>query len=360
MAYYVPPAENYQPQNLPFDQLTHIIYSFTEVIDNEMKFVNPQDGDRLQQLSAQKKQFPHIKVMIACGGWGGSGGFSDMAATAANRQTFVNSVMAFIDHYQLDGLDIDWEYPGLPGAGNPNKPEDKENFTALMKELREAMDDYNMPLTLTFASAGWEKYYDHVELQEVMKYADYMNVMTYDLIGGDSPYCAHHTNLGRIEMADLEETPAKAFIDSMDFDFTPRSTEAIIDFCLNKGVDPKQLVVGAAFYGKSWKGVNPDNHGLYQNNKGPWKGWPRYSEIRANYENKNGFMRYWDPVAKAPFLYNARDSVFITYEDTQSARLKTEYTLEKNLGGIMFWQLSLDTPEDGLLDAIYNAAIKEN
>jgi len=358
MAYYVAPRENYRPQDLPLEKLTHIIFSFTEVFDNEMKFKNPVSGDKLLLLVEQKKNYPHVKVMIACGGWGGSGGFSDMAAKPENRKKFVESVIRFIKKYDLDGLDIDWEYPGLRGAGNPYKPEDKENFTALMRELREAMDATGKNLVLTFASAGWERYYEHVELLEVMKYADYMNIMTYDLVSGGTPYTGHHTNLGWIKSEDMRGTPAQKMMEARGYTFNPRSAEKIVSFCIKKGVNPRQLIIGAAFYGRGWLGVGSDNNGLYQRNKGVWIGWAPYANIRDKYEGKNGFERFWDPIAKAPYLYNAKDSLFISYDDTLSVKLKTEYAIKTDLGGIMFWQLSDDTNQHGLLDAIYKVTIK--
>lgn len=359
MAYYVAPRDNYHPDELPLDQLTHIIFSFTEVIDNEMKFKNEASAEKLILLADQKKVHPNLKVMIACGGWGGSGGFSEMAASQENRRIFVKSAIDFINQYNLDGLDIDWEYPGMRGAGNPYIPEDKENFTALMRELREAMDATGKKLTLTFASAGWKRFYDHVELEEVMKYADYMNVMTYDQVGGGTPFTGHHTNLGWVKPEHLEGTPAARILQESDRPLDPRSAEKIIAYCIENGVDPGQIVIGAAFYGRAWKGVPPENNGLYQENKGVWIGWAPYSDIREKYEGINGFNRHWDPVAKAPYLYNPDDSLFISYEDTVSARLKTEYALKNGLGGIMFWQLRLDTEDYDLLDAIHETASQQ-
>ena len=358
MGYYMAPRDNYQPENLPLDKLTHIIFSFTEVIDNEMKFRNFASGDKLALLVDQKASHPDLKVMIACGGWGGSGGFSDMAATSENRKIFVESAIKFIEEYDLDGLDMDWEYPGMYGAGNPYKPEDRENFTHLMKELREAMDATGKKLILTFASAGWKKYYDYVDLDEVMKYADYMNVMTYDNVGGGTPYTAHHTNLGWVKPEHLKNTPAASIIEERDYRLDPRSAEKIINFCIGKGVDPKQIVIGGAFYGKGWKGVPSDNNGLYQVNEGPRRN-VSYSSIIEEYENKNGYVKYWDPVAKAPYLYNKDKKEFITYEDKESIQLKTEYAIENGLGGIMFWQLRSDLQKDGLLDAIYEVVSKQ-
>ena len=137
----------------------------------------------------------------------------------------------------------------------------------------------------------------------------------------------------------------------------PGSVEKIVAYCKGLGVRPEQMVVGGAFYGRAWKGVPPQNNGLYQPNAGAHIGWCPYARIRDEFENKNGYQRYWDTVAKAPYLYNAADSIFISYDDTASVRLKTEYVIEQKLGGIMFWQLGNDTKgENSLLDAIYEAA----
>lgn len=358
MAYYFPHRGNFQPETLPLDKLTHIIFSFTEVIDNEMKFENDSTGFMLKTLVAEKKKHNNLKVMVACGGWGGSGGFSEMSRTAENRNKFVESVARFIKEYKLDGLDIDWEYPGMPGIGNPYIPEDRENFTSLMRELRGALDLIGKDQVLTFAVAGWEEFFNHVELDKVMPYVTYMNVMSYDLAGGDDSFTSHHTNLGWVKMEDLEGTPAADKIREEGDSTKPYSAEKIISYCMGKGVNPGQIVIGGAFFGKAWKGVPSANNGLYQLNRGPWRERNSYAAIREKREDKNGFVRHWDPIAKAPFLYNATDSIFISYEDTVSIRFKTEYAIKTGLGGIMFWSLNGDTPKDGLVDAIYKAKIK--
>ncbi len=358
MAYYVP-KKTFPPDDLPLHQLTHIIFSFSKVIDGEMTFSNPVLDSLLHILADQRTEHPDLKVMIACGGWGADG-FSDMASTPENRERFIRSTVAFVQRYDLDGVDIDWEYPAIPAAGTGARPEDKENFTALMKELREALDQLDRPQTLTFASAGWAPYYDNIETQKVMQYADYMNIMTYDQIGGTSRVTGHHTALGFIEKSDLEGTP---FLDTLLAnrpDREPQSVERIVAFVQELGIDPDQLIIGGAFYGRAWKGVEPTNNGLYQKNQGAHTGWMDYGTIRADYENKNGYTRHWDFVAQAPYLYSPADSVFISYDDPESAAKKVAFAKKAGLGGIMFWQLSNDTREEGgLLDAMYVSKTKD-
>lgn len=353
MAYYYTRWNNFHPETLPFEKLTHIIFSFTEVIDGEMKFPEDTLGLMLKRLVKERKNHPNLKVMVACGGWTGSKGFSDMAMTDEGRKKFVESALKFIKEYDIDGLDIDWEYPGLPGDNNPYHPADKENFTKLMCELKTGMNNICDYLVLSWASAGWEMAFDFIELDKVMQCVNYINVMSYDLAGGGDPYTSHHTNLGLIKMEDIQGTPAAAkMIEEGDLT-KPFSTEKMVNFLLDKGVDPVKIVIGSNFSGRAWQGVPPENNGLYQLNRGRARLRASYAGIRESMEDKNGFVRYWDQVAKAPYLYNAKDSLFITYDDTLSVRLKTKYAAEKGLGGIMFWQLGADAPEDGLLDAIY-------
>ena len=116
---------------------------------------------------------------------------------------------------------------------------------------------------------------------------------------------------------------------------------------LAKGVPRAKLAGGVPFYGKGWNGVSaPDVWG-------PATGTGRagdYRTIAATFLNATGYVRYWDDVAKVPWLYNATAQHWISYEDAQSMQLKGQYIAEQKLGGAMFWELSND---DGpLLDAL--------
>ena len=119
-------------------RLTHINYAFANLRDGEVLEGFACDAENFRRLRDVRQRHPHLRVLVAVGGWTWSGGFSDAALTVASRDRFVRSAVAFVQRHDLDGLDVDWEYPGLPGNGNTHRPEDKANFTALMADLRAA------------------------------------------------------------------------------------------------------------------------------------------------------------------------------------------------------------------------------
>jgi len=353
MAYYFP-RDEFDPEQLRLDKLTHLIFSFSRVVDGKMAFSREEDGKRLEQLVAQKKKYPNLKVMVACGGWTADG-FSDAVLTEESRNIFIKSAIDLLEKYHLDGLDIDWEYPTSDAAGIKARPEDKENFTALMNGLREAMDQLDRPQTLTFAAAGWKKYFTYIELEKVIETVDYINLMTYDQAGGGNRFTMHHTALGKRTLEDMLDTPlGKEMLEENGASWEPQSVKSIVEYCLQQGVPNEKIVVGAAFYGKGWKGVESADNGLFQPNTGGTRG-ANYSKLLDDYIDKNGYTRYWDSLAMAPYLFNPTDSIFITYDDTESVALKARFAIDQHLGGIMFWELGGDTQqENGLLDAIYN------
>ncbi|ENG4522510.1 glycoside hydrolase family 18 protein [Salmonella enterica subsp. enterica serovar Agona] len=121
------------------------------------------------------------------------------------------------------------------------------------------------------------------------------------------------------------------------------------------GVPTEKLVLGVAFYGRHWTDVSAgDSHGLGQPGS-PGEstfGGTRYSNIAPNLVNKAGFVRHWDTVAQAPWLWHAEDGIFISYDDPESLRAKAAFIKEENLAGVMFWQYSTDH-KNQLLDTLY-------
>jgi len=186
--------------------ITHINYAFANIRNGEVVFdttkidgVVPNAGDILE-LNSLKVSKPDLKVLVSVGGWTWSGGFSDAALTEESRAKFAKSCAAFVKEYQLDGIDLDWEYPNQPGAGNIHRPEDVQNFTLMLKAVREELnlmaenEAKGNHYLLTIATGADEAYVKNTELGELHKYIDFLNIMTYDFYNGWHNVNGHHSN----------------------------------------------------------------------------------------------------------------------------------------------------------------------
>ena len=315
------------------EKLTHINFAFAKIdAHGAVALPHPGIAAQLSQLVALKSRNPRLKILLSVGGWTAEG-FSDAALSADSRQVFASSAVALLREHSLDGIDLDWEYPGQDVAGIKARPEDKQNFTLLLRTLREQLDASRPGYLLTIASADHE-YFDHTEMDKLHVHLDWINVMTYDFFNGMTPTTGHHAGLRRSRHAAA----------------TDRDGDAAIRQHLAAGIPADKLVLGAAFYGRAFGDVNPARDGLNQ----PFKtfvGAFSYSELAATRIDRDGFARRWDAAAQAPYLWNAATRTFISYEDPQSLAAKAKYVRKNRLGGLMFWELSQD--RDGeLLDAI--------
>ena len=330
-AYYAGNASSID--NYDVGKLTHIIYSFCHLKGNRLNVDNAADSATIRKLVSMKKKNPSLKVLLSLGGWGGCAPCSDVFADAGNRKVFAESVLNLCNYFNTDGIDLDWEYPTIQGhPGHKFQPADKDNFTALAKQLRETLGEKS---EVTFAAGGFTKYLvEAVDWQEVMKHVDRVYLMTYDLINGYDSVTGHHTA--------LYSTAQQVF-----------STDNAVQYLVSIGIPRDKLVVGAAFYARVWENVPSVNNGLYQ--PGKFKNSVGYSRFPEALSEKEGFVRYWDSTAKAPYMYNAKKKLFATYDDEESLKAKTRYAVEQQLSGIMFWQLTHDTRRNGLLDAIHSA-----
>lgn len=230
------------------EKLTHINYAFGHVSPTgEAVLSNPSSANHIANLRALKSKNSHLKVILSIGGWGADH-FSDAALTTLSRHKFADSAVDLVSRLELDGLDMDWEYPGQPGPGIKFRPEDKQNFTLWLEAVRLALDarsDRNARrgsdrYTLTIASADRE-YFDTTQMDLVHHYLDWVNIMAYDFFGSLTRTTGHHTALHRSQRAPLDT----------------RDTESSVRQHLEAGIPAYKLVVGAGFYGKGWSGVHP-------------------------------------------------------------------------------------------------------
>ena len=336
---YVFPRDNPLGEGeISAQKLTRVNYAFANIKDGRIINGFAHDDENLAFLVALKQKNPSLTVLISVGGWLWSGAFSDMSLTKQSRAVFIASVVEFVSRHQLDGLDIDWEYPGLPGAEPHFRAEDKQNYTLLLKELRMRFNklekELHRRLYVTVATGSSSEFLSHTEMNKVQKYVDTVNLMAYDYYETDSDAITGHH-------APLYTNPADP--KKISDDDSVRQYE-------KAGVSAAKIVLGVPFYGHVWGQVPDVNHGLYEPGKEIPHGYAAYGD-GPDAMLKNGFTRYWDPVADAPYLYNAEKQVFVSYDDPQSLALKCKYVLAHQLRGIMFWDYESDST-GALLNAV--------
>ena len=158
--------------------------------------------------------------------------------------------------------------------------------------------------------------------------------MTYDMITGYDTVTGHHTG--------MYSTPKQN-----------ESCDHAVKLLLAKGVPANKLLIGAAFYARIWEKVGPENDGLY--GKGIFLRGVSYRGFNPLFSPDSGFVYHWDKTAAAPYLYNEKKKWFVTFDDSASIVIKTNYAINKRLNGIMFWQIADDAFDNGLLGVVDEA-----
>jgi chitinase len=347
-AYVFPQDAALIPGQIDARSVTRVNYAFANIKDGRMVTGFSHDADNYAFLAGLKKQNPSLTVLVSVGGWLWSTNFSDVSLTPASRRLFIDSAIEFLGRYELDGLDIDWEYPGLIGSGHRFRAEDGHNFTLLLSELRQRFNEQtartHKRLYLTIAAGASPDYLDHAEMNKAQKYVDTVNLMAYDYVEpGSDPLTGNHAPL---------------FSDPLDV--RNYSADASVRAFEKAGVPAEKILLGLPFYGHVWGQVADVNHGMLQAGKPVPNAYAPYSAITATMLNQ-GYVRYWDQAASAPYLYNAQKHIFVSYEDTESISAKCRYVLEQQLGGVMFWDYSGDPGGEllGTINRSLRVAVKE-
>ncbi|PMQ01676.1 MAG: chitinase [Dictyoglomus sp. NZ13-RE01] len=347
---------SYSIESIPWDKITHLNYAFFQ-IKNGRAFPTEEDlfKENIKVINKFKKDFD-VKVHISIGGWTLSGEFSDVALTEESRKTFAKSCLEIIQEYNLDGIDIDWEFPvsgGLPT--NKYRPEDKENFTLLLKTIREVFENYGKKNYLLSCAvpAGYLQI-QNTEPDKYHPFVDFINLMTYDFHGSWDKYTNHHSPLYGNPM-----DPDPISREKLNCDF------AVKEY-LRYGVPSKKVNLGIPFYGRGWITKNEGYNGLFAEVKDipegifdedKPSGYNQFFFIKGVLEKDPEFKKFWDEHAKVPWLWNPKKMIMFSYDDEKSILEKCNYLKALNLGGIMFWEITGDYPFKGdtLVTLIYNS-----
>jgi len=291
-------------------QITHINYAFGHVNDS-FDGIRIDNEPRLKAIVSLKEKHPHLNVLLSIGGRG-SGRFSEMAAEQSKRQKFAGDCMHVLKEFNLDGIDIDWEYPGSTAGGISASAEDTRNFSLLMKDIRKAIGSKKL---LTLASSASGKY---IAFNEIEPDVDFVNIMTYD--SGNPPF--HHASLKRSALSGNT------------------TCEEAVDAHVAAGMPVEKLVLGIPFYGRG--------------NNQEVKGFIDYKDLLK----LQGLHNKWDDEAQAAYMVNDKGEFVLTYETPESIILKCNYALKKGLLGAMYWEYAGDSDDGVLRNTVYEGIMK--
>ncbi len=285
---------------IDYENITHIAHAF----------IIPRSNGSLQVDS----WFPYpeliktahghgVKVVLSVGGYGQSDGFSPIVSNDNIRAAFINNLIDYCTKNGYDGIDLDWEYPHT---------EDRDNFTKLIVELRNAIDSVGMEsLSLAISSTDWYNAYD---ISKIKNYVDWFGIMTYDYYGPWESVAGHDSPL---------------YSSSQQYG----SVDRAVKYYLNKGMPKDKMCIGMSF-----KGYLLNASGLFARQSGG----STISYFQANSKLAQNWEYHWDNTCKVPYLQNPGHTQIITYDDTTSIKLKCDYVRKNDLAGTIFWKLGQD------------------
>lgn len=293
----------------PFS-ITHLSYAFA-TIDNNYKSLTIKNEDRFRDIVNLKNVNPYLKVLLAIGGWG-AGNFSEMASTEETRKAFIHNAMNIVREYKIDGLDIDWEYPGSSAAKISSSHNDKSNFNKLIKQLRDSLGNSKL---LSFASPAYGNYFEYDFL---VPYVDFVNLMTYDM--SKPPY--HHSPLNHSDLTGN------------------KTVKDVVADHYRRGVPGNKMLLGIPFYGRGDEQV-----------------YKKFEDFRYIHKKNNTEIKY-DSIACVPYIADKKSGkMLISYDDATSIATKCRLVRNCGIKGVMIWHYSGDTKDHYLLKQI-NSSLK--
>ncbi len=286
--------------------MTHINYAFGKVTASHdgLSVDNPQ---RLRDIVALKRQNPSLKVLLSVGGWG-AGGFSEMASQESTRRRFCAACDSVSSLYGLDGIDIDWEYPGSDAAGIASSPADRDHFTVLMRDLRKVLGSGRL---LTLATAAMGGFYDFPAFVDEV---DFVCMMTYDMASAPGHHAPLHSSAR----------------------FQGSSCEQAMQAHLAQGVPADKLVLGLPFYGRGTQDVG------------------NFCDFHA-VAGLRDYTSHWDRHARVPYLTDREGRVVLGYDDARSLRGKCKFARKHHLRGVMYWDYHGDDSQGTLRKTVWRA-----
>ncbi|XP_044762691.1 chitinase-3-like protein 2 [Coccinella septempunctata] len=326
--YNFPGTNDLQPKDIDAFLCTHIIVGFLNVNTSHEIGVSETQVEILQRVNDLKVKNPHLKVLVSVGGAGNTKGWSGMVSNHINRKRFIKSTRIFLKNYELDGIDLDWEYPNDLGVNN----KERIHFTQLLEEFRSHINrnSYKFLLSVAVPSSSFRVDISY-QVNYLNQFTDFVNLMSYDF-----HFFSNLTPFTGLNAPLLRSSLDNGIFASLNINDT-------VNYYLEKGMDKNKINVGLPTYGHTFTLFNEYNNGLYSPARGygsvGFKGFATYPEI-CKFLKANRIRRYFDSITKSP--YATKGLEWISFDDDNSLALKVQFLKEKGFGGIMTYSLNSD------------------
>ncbi|KAL0580742.1 hypothetical protein V5O48_001300 [Marasmius crinis-equi] len=372
-------TEGFPLENVPWSKYTQLTYAFAETTPDSAALSLTVNGDTPEtDLLNNFVTMAHqngVKASVSIGGWTGSRFFSTAVGSPENRTTFVKTVSDFASKFNLDGIDFDWEYPGVQGIGcnTINEQQDTNNFLLFLQELRK--DSVGSKLVLSAATSVRPYQITQQPLSAFSEVLDFIAIMNYDIWGPWSPSVGPN--------APLDDTCASS--DKQD-----GSAVSAVKAWTSAGFPASQIVLGVAGYGHSFT-VRPEDAfeadgvtlaaypafdaskhasgdswddppgvdvcGVQQNSGGNFNFW---GLIEGGYLDSSGnpnagVPNRFDDCSQTPYVYDPDTQLMVSFDNARSFAAKGEFIRTNGLAGFSMWEAGGDS-NDILLDAIRSTA----
>ncbi|MBC2604065.1 glycoside hydrolase family 18 protein [Puniceicoccus vermicola] len=343
------------------ENLTHVIYAFVyPEFDRESGSVRlvtdfPGNGLNAGESSAVFEEFlglggddSRLLQMISIGGWGLSENFSDIASSRKSRRAFARAVVEFVRDHELDGVDLDWEFPVFGGAENQvHRPEDRANFVKLCEEIRrtwKAQSGASRPLILTVAVPGYYRALStRYEIKSLAQVVDWFHVMAYDYAGSWSQSTAHFSPLYGDDSPVHQQLSVAGGVAALERLGAPRD----------------QIVLGLGLAGIRFEEVFPRKGEwigvafVSMNEKVREEGWNDSRSLNPTVafptSSEGNWVERWDEESKATFWILPETKSLVSGESVRSAEEKAKFVQANQLRGMMFWSLDKDSADLSLI-----------
>ena len=319
------------------NSFTHIHFAFADVMENFQVSVSKveEQFNKFVKMTGKKR-------ILAFGGWTASTDPSTYnifreGVKPGNREILAKNLADFIKSNNLDGIDLDWEYPGAPDIPGipPADPIDGPNYLELLKLIRGQLPDKS--LSIAAPASFW--YLRPFPIEEIAKVVDYIVYMTYDLHG-------------QWDYGSKWSSPGCPNGDCLRSHINMTETHNALAMITKAGVPSYKIVVGVTSYGRSFRMTTPGCDGPSCTYTGPLSGakpgrctgtsgYISNAEIKEIIANNPSARTFADDVSSNILVYD--DTEWVAYMDDKNKAARTSVYRALNFGGVSDWAVDLDS-----------------